>query len=433
MKGVKMNAKSSKMVLSSVLILVAIGLLFPIYNAPIWWVSLEAPNYPEESFPDGVRIYFHLNGVFNGCEKMDKVEIIEDEALDCVHEMDTINHYVGMYPIASGGPVELFFSIFLLALVGVMLVAFICVNPKIRTGIMVVGFGALAVWMGLAWLGDGGLNYHSGDYLNARITVAGEDADDLEATTSSSAADDQVATLKAALGEGGVKLAEGVSALDALKAAQAGEKVAVVEVDDDESVEVAATTPEQDTFADLNDKEKSIAFFKDSFEHYQTKYPETAEEWTGSGSQFVPWHYQKSLGKYFRDMDVLRPMTAKIATAGNVVFYGVLAIMVFLIVMARKPSGPFNWMMILIPMGLPLYFVVEYVTWLWWYGHNMNSMGAFTLKPFTPTAFGQGKVAQFTTNSYPEYGFWLIVVFTVLLGVAAYLRKQEQESVKEDK
>ena len=114
------------------------------------------------------------------------------------------------------------------------------------------------------------------------------------------------------------------------------------------------------------------------------------------------------------------------------VFWGVLAIMVFLVVMARKPKGPVNWMLILIPMGLPLYFVVEYVTWLWWYGHNMNSMGAFTLKPFTPTAFGQGKVAQFTTNSYPEYGFWLIVLFTVLLGVAAYLRKQEQES-DEDK
>ena len=28
------------------------------------------------------------------------------EGLDCVHEMNTINHYVGMFPIATGAPVE---------------------------------------------------------------------------------------------------------------------------------------------------------------------------------------------------------------------------------------------------------------------------------------------------------------------------------------
>ncbi len=426
-----MNAKSSKMILSSILILVAIGLLFPIYSAPIWWVSLEAPNYPEESFPDGVRILFHLNGVFNGCEKMDKVEIIEDEALDCVHEMDTINHYVGMYPIASGGPVELFFSIFLLALVAVMLLAFICIRPMIRTGIMVVGFGALAVWMGMVWLGTDGLDYHSGDYLNARITVLGSEAEDLS-DDASSAADDQVASLKAALGEGGVKLPEGMGALEALKASQAGEEIEVVEVDEPmqslAESKAAAAAPAKD----LSVKQMAIAFLKDDFEEYQRRHSDQPEEWKGNGKQMVAWHYQKSLGKYFRDQEVLRPMVAKIKTAGSVVFWGVMVIMVFLLVMARKPKGPVNWMLVLIPMGLPLYFVIEYVTWLWWYGHNMSSMGAFTLKPFTPTAFGQGKVAQFTTNSYPEYGFWLIVLFTVLLGVAAYLRKQEQESDDEE-
>ncbi len=423
MKGAAMNAKSPKMILSSVLILIAIGLLFPIYNAPIWWVSLEAPNYPEEAFPDGVRILFHLNGVFNGCEKQNKTEIDESEPLDCVHEMDTINHYVGMYPIACGGPVELFFSIFLLALVGVMLLAYICVTPLIRTGIMAVGFGALAVWMGVVWFGGDGLNYHSGKYLNARITVIGEEASDVSDIYS--AADDQVASLRDALGEGAVDLPQGMDALAALKASQAGEKIDVVEsVQSDEPEEVAQ---------ELNEKEMAVAYLKDAFENYQEMHVAEPEEWVGNGSQMVAWHYQKSLGKYFRDQEVLRPMVAKIKNAGSIVFWGVMVIMVFLLVMGRKPKGPVNWMLILIPIGLPVYFVVEYVTWLWWYGHNMNSMGAFTLKPFTPTAFGQGKVAQFTTNSYPEYGFWMIVVFAVLLAVAAYLRKQEQQSDEDTK
>ena len=427
-----MNAKSGKMILSSVLILVAIGLLFPIYNAPIWWVSLEAPQYPEESFPDGVRILFHLNGVFNGCSKIEKTEIIEEEALDCVHEMDTINHYVGMYPIASGGPVELFFSVFLLALVGVMLLAYVCVKPIIRTGIMVVGFGALAVYMSMAWLGTDGLNMVSNDYLDGRITVIGEEASDVN-DKAASASDEKVAAMKNALGSGGVDLPEGVNALDALKAAQAGEDVEVAKVETSDDEGPVAETPVDNTTENMTGKDLSIAFMEEAFVEFQKRKSGESEEWNGSGRQFVPWHYEKSLGKYFRDQAVLGPLVAKIKVAGNVVFWGLLVIMVFLIVVARKPKGIFNWMLILIPMGLPIYFVVEYVTWLWWYGHNMSSMGAFSLKPFTPTAFGQGKVAQFTTNSYPDIGFWLIVLFAVLLGVAAYLRKQEQESVEENK
>ncbi len=351
-----MNAKSPKMILSSVLILLAIGLLFPIYNAPIWWVSLEAPNYPEEAFPNGVRILFHLNGVFNGCEFQNKTEIDESEALDCVHEMDTINHYVGMYPIACGGPVELFFSIFLLALVAVMLLAYMCVRPLIRTGIMVVGFGALAIWMGMTWLGGDGLSYHNSKYLNARITVIGEEASDVENMYSPE--NDQVASLRNALGEDAVDLPEGMDALSALKAAQAGEKIEVVQKDE------PTATEEEQPLKSLSEKALAITYLKEAFESYQKMHTDSPEEWTGSGKQVLAWHYQKSLGKYFRDQEVLRPMVAKIRNAGNIVFWGVIVIMVFLLVMARKPKGPVNWMLVLIPIGLPLYFVVEYVSWL---------------------------------------------------------------------
>src|SRR5690606_36380558 len=102
----------------------AVLLLVTIYFATAWWVSLTAPNYPPETFPDGVRIDFHVDSVRNGCALRESKEVEEKEALNCVHEMDTINHFVGMYPIASGGPVERAFSPFLLALMGVMLVAF---------------------------------------------------------------------------------------------------------------------------------------------------------------------------------------------------------------------------------------------------------------------------------------------------------------------
>ena len=117
-----------------VLVAGALALLVAIYFLPVWWVSLTAPNYPPEAFPEGVRIHFHMNGVFNGCQKVAKAEISETEALDCVHEMDTINHYVGMYPIAAGGVIERAFSPFLITMLGIMLVGFMIPAPQAAPG-----------------------------------------------------------------------------------------------------------------------------------------------------------------------------------------------------------------------------------------------------------------------------------------------------------
>ena len=156
--------------ISSLLVLASVVLLIAIYYSPVWWVALTAPNYPEEAFPDGVRINFHMNGVFNGCKKIDKAELSESEALDCVHEMDTINHYVGMYPIAAGGVVERAFSPFLVGLLAVMLLGFMCTRPKVRLAIVAIGFSAIAVWMSMAWYGKAGLNYHNAGYVFSQVT-----------------------------------------------------------------------------------------------------------------------------------------------------------------------------------------------------------------------------------------------------------------------
>lgn len=395
-----MNGKSGKVIISSLLVVIAVGLLFPIYNSPTWWVSLEAPNYPEEAFPDGVRILFHFNGIFNGCRLMEKAEIQSEEALDCVHEMDTINHYVGMYPIASGAPVELFFSIFLVALVGVMLIAHIVTRPMIRTIVMVVGFGGLAVWMGLTWYGDGGIKYHSDRYLDGRITVMGETVEDVAEDEPLSAAEALIAKLRASLEESPA---------------------------DQEPVEPEAV--DQDA---LGDKEKSIAYLQDAFEAYQRNRPGGAQEWTGQGKQLLGWHYEISLGRYFREAAPLETMVGRMVNTGNVLFWGISALMIVLVVFARKPGGFFDKVLLLAPISLPVLFLAEYSAWLWWYGHNMNEMGAFSLKPFMPTAFGQGKVAQFTTNSYPSLGFWLIVLFAALLAVAAYLRFRQERDVGDE-
>ena len=54
------------------LTLISLVCLVAAYFAPIWWVSLTAPNYPPDAFPDGIRIHFHFDGVYNGCKAAGK-------------------------------------------------------------------------------------------------------------------------------------------------------------------------------------------------------------------------------------------------------------------------------------------------------------------------------------------------------------------------
>lgn len=77
-----------------------------------------------------------------------------------------------------------------------------------------------------------------------------------------------------------------------------------------------------------------------------------------------------------------------------------------------------------IPVSMPLLFIADYSYWLYWFGHNLHDWGAFKIKPFMPTVFGDGKVAQFTTHSYPTIGFYLLVAIS-LFSLLAILAKNK--------
>ncbi len=87
-------------------------------------------------------------------------------------------------------------------------------------------------------------------------------------------------------------------------------------------------------------------------------------------------------------------------------------------------SSPLLNLLMLIPVALPFIFIGFYSYWLYWFGHHMHEWGAFKIKPFTPTVFGDGKVAQFTTHSYPSLGFWLLVAISILSLLAIVSRKK---------
>ncbi len=307
------------------LILIALA-----YVSPIWWVSLTAPQYPEVAFPQGIRIHFHMDGVFNGCKKVEVAEKQEDEALNCKHEMDAINHFVGMYPIAAGGPVERTLSPFLFTLLGVMLISFMITDKRMRMMVFAGGSAIIIAWMSYAMYMPGGVKLLSPNYIS-----------------------DFVGTM------------------------------------------------------DLE--------------------PEDWEEW--SGVETIKESYTEALGRYFRDRTAIARAVDLMLTAADIA-YALIIAGVLAILFALWRIRPAYWLLGLIPAALPVFFIIEYAAWLWWFGHSLHEMAAFTVKPFMPTVLGQGKVAQFSTFSYPHYGFGLIVAASVCLLLAMLIRYKQMRDAE---
>ena len=304
---------------------VATVLMIVAYFSPIWWVSLTAPNYPPDAFPDGIRIHFHFNGVFNGCKAAGKGtrmagEIIqkdishEDErynpitdkgkdidkgaqGLDCVHEMNTINHYVGMFPIATGAPVEKPLAKFFFGFFTVMLLGFMVPRRKTRVLVLAAGFALVAAWILVDQYVLGGLATHVASYVSETAT-------------------------------------------------------------------------------------------------------------------------------FFNEPEKIRVWGDNVTKVTHLVIAGTLLAMLVVVVGVARIRG-FSLLLALVPALLPVFFVITYAGWLWFFGHNMHPWGAFTVKPFMPTVFGEGKVAQFSTFSYPYWGYGLLVAIFVCMMLALLIRRKQ--------
>lgn len=324
--------KNNKMLLVRGLGLIALVLLAIAYVSPTWWVSLKAPQYPDVAFPDGIRIHFHMDGVFNGCQLIDSHEKHEDEALNCKHEMDAINHFVGMYPIAAGGPVERVLSPFTFSMLALMIITFIMPGRKRKAMVMGAGGVVVGIWMTMAIYGENGYSLLSPNYMYDVIGTM-----DLE--------------------------------------------------------------------------------------------PEDYAGWTGV--QTFEESYREALGRYFRDMEVINMRTSMMLTALDIC-YGLILAGFAVFTIGLLMTRWMIWLLALIPAGLPAFFVIDYAAWLWWFGHSLHEMGAFTLKPFMPTVLGQGKVAQFYTYSYPHYGYGVIVGIAVAMILAALLRRKYMRETGDD-
>ena len=252
---------------------------------------------------------------------------------------------------------------------------------------MGVGFAGILVLMYLTIYADNGLSMESEAYVTALVTSLDQDTSAEVGAPSESGV---VAALRRSLEASGIKV-------DAPPAADSGA---------------------------LSDKARLINQLRVTFEKDQQRSGKN-ESWNGSTFQLMSWHYGKSLGRYFNNPAEIEPMVKTVKMATHLVFGGLIAAMLLLLVASRKTGSPFYWLLVLVPMALPLFFIIDYAAWLWFFGHNLNAMGAFTVKPFMPTVFGQGKVAQFATHSYPYTGFGLMLLMSLSLGIAALTRRKQ--------
>ncbi|HNH93443.1 hypothetical protein, partial [Accumulibacter sp.] len=219
------------------------------------------------------------------------------QGLDCVHEMNTINHYVGMFPIATGAPVEKPLAKFFFAFFAVMLIAFMLPQRAARVRLLSAGFLAVAAWMLVDQYALGGLQAHVAHYVSETAT-------------------------------------------------------------------------------------------------------------------------------FFNEPEKIRGWGENVTRITHLVI-GATFVAMLLIVLGVARVRAFTLVLALIPALLPIYFLITYAGWLWFFGHNMHPWGAFTLKPFMPTVFGEGKVAQFSTYSYPYWGYAMLVGVMICLLLALLIRRRQ--------
>ncbi len=386
--------------------LAAVTVLWAVFFSPIWWVSLKAPQYPDTAFPDGIRIHFHVNGVFNGCTKIESTEKTEAEALNCKHEMDAINHYVGMYPIAAGAPVERAVSFPIFILFSFMILAFALPERKHRAVLLSVAAAGILIFSYQTLYSKGGATMQSAPYLeDVQHTMQLDDSDIADLT--------------------GKELME-QSYREALV-----RYFPIPEVDCNAFVpllkymELYASQNRE--FLDLSvllgnggvSTTKLLEMFKQEYQFLKENQI-AQEDYTKRFLQTCNVHKLQ-----YGTTDNKR--TSIILSALDVLSIVVVFAVIALVIGVLKTRF-FNWVLIIVPMALPLFFIMDYAGWLWWFGHNLSSMGAFTVKAFMPTVFGVGKVAQFSTYSYPYYGFALMVLVSILTGAMALIRFKQQQN-----
>ncbi len=118
----------------------------------------------------------------------------------------------------------------------------------------------------------------------------------------------------------------------------------------------------------------------------------------------------------------MKPMDEGAKFERSLVPYLLVGMSAFMFLFLMHEKKILDWVMVA-PIVTPFAFLIIYVYWLYLFGHDLVD-GAITIKPFMPVVIGEGRVAQFTTVSYPENGFWLLLIISALSALALFFKQK---------
>jgi hypothetical protein len=86
------------------------------------------------------------------------------------------------------------------------------------------------------------------------------------------------------------------------------------------------------------------------------------------------------------------------------------------------------WLFALPAIAYPAVFTADLYYWLREFGNNLDDTAALSssISEFTPTILGPGRVAQFTTWSMYDTGFWMALLGSILLVLAVVIRVRRE-------
>lgn len=84
-------------------------------------------------------------------------------------------------------------------------------------------------------------------------------------------------------------------------------------------------------------------------------------------------------------------------------------------------------------LAYPIVFLADLFYWLYSFGHNLDPRAPLSssIKPFTPTLLGTGKIGQFKTTAMVGTGFWLAVLASFVILVGLYFHREAYKPLQE--
>lgn len=81
----------------------------------------------------------------------------------------------------------------------------------------------------------------------------------------------------------------------------------------------------------------------------------------------------------------------------------------------------------------PAVFLADLWFWLYRFGHDLDQKAPLSssIKPFTPTVLGEGRVGQFRTFASVEEGFYLALVGAVVVVIGLYFHRRAYKPLVE--